>query len=71
MSELGQSRRFDHAPTTSGLPRQTDILSVRRHVSNVVSVNGINLAYRVQDAGPPLVLIMGLSTEFWRLAARI
>jgi hypothetical protein len=35
MSESGQSRRFDLAPTTSGVPQQTDILSVRRHVSNV------------------------------------
>jgi hypothetical protein len=35
MSEVGQSRRFGHAPTTSGIPRQTDIVSVSRHVSNV------------------------------------
>src|ERR1700730_3104506 len=31
----GQSRHFDHAPVTSGLPRKTDILSVRQHVSKV------------------------------------
>src|ERR1700736_1707421 len=31
----GQSRHSDGAPLTSGLPRQTDILTVRRHVSNV------------------------------------
>src|SRR5436190_15817460 len=35
MSELGQSRHFDHAPVTSGLPRLSDILSMRRHVSKV------------------------------------
>src|SRR3981189_492379 len=33
MSELGQSRHFDYAPTTSGLPREADIFSVHRHVS--------------------------------------
>jgi len=32
-SELGQSRHFSRAPMTSGLPRQADILSARRHVS--------------------------------------
>jgi len=35
MSELGQSRRLERAPVTSGLPRGADILSVGRHVSNV------------------------------------
>ena len=35
MSQLGQSRHSDGAPLTSGLPRQTDILTVRRHVSKV------------------------------------
>jgi hypothetical protein len=35
MSELGQKRRFDRRPVTSGLPRLTDILGVSRHVSNV------------------------------------
>ena len=35
MSGLGPSRRFDHAPATSGLPPSTDILRVRRHVSKV------------------------------------
>jgi len=32
---LGQKRRFDRLPVTSGLPRQTDMISVRRHVSKV------------------------------------
>jgi class 3 adenylate cyclase len=35
MSVLGQSRHFDLAPITSGLPRQADIRIVRRHVSKV------------------------------------
>src|SRR6266852_8011501 len=35
MSHVGQSRYFDRAPLTSGLPRLTDILTVNRHVSNV------------------------------------
>jgi hypothetical protein len=32
---LGQSRHFDLALITSGIPRLTDILRVSRHVSNV------------------------------------
>jgi hypothetical protein len=32
---LGHSRRFDFPPMTSGLPRRTDILKFRRHVSKV------------------------------------
>jgi hypothetical protein len=35
MYPLGQSRRSDRAPMTSGLPRLTDIFGVRRHVSMV------------------------------------
>jgi hypothetical protein len=35
MSGLGHSRRFDRAPTTSGLPRQPDMPGARRHVSKV------------------------------------
>jgi hypothetical protein len=35
MSEVGQSRQFDAAPLTSGLPRLADILRVIRHVSKV------------------------------------
>src|SRR5712691_1788201 len=35
MSVLGQSRHFDLAPVTSGLPRLADISRVSRHVSKV------------------------------------
>ena len=35
MSHSGQSRHFDHAPLTSGLPRLADIPRVSRHVSKV------------------------------------
>jgi hypothetical protein len=35
MSQLGQSRHLDRAPLTSGLLPTPDILSTRRHVSNV------------------------------------
>jgi hypothetical protein len=35
VSEMGQSRRFDRSPTTSGVPRQADILRVIRHVAKV------------------------------------
>jgi hypothetical protein len=34
VSGLGQRRRFERRPTTSGLPSTPDILSARRHVSN-------------------------------------
>src|SRR5712692_5128560 len=33
MSALGQKRRFDWRPVTSGLPRSTDILSLLRHAT--------------------------------------
>ena len=35
MSVAGQSRRFGRVPMPSGLPLQTDIVTVRRDVSNV------------------------------------
>jgi len=35
MSALGQNRRFDSRPATSGLPRLADILRVIRHVFKV------------------------------------
>jgi hypothetical protein len=35
MSEVGQKRRFQRRPITSGLTPIPDILSIRRHVSKV------------------------------------
>jgi hypothetical protein len=35
MSELGQKRRFDLLPATSGLLRTTDIIRAGQHVSKV------------------------------------
>ena len=35
LSATGQSRRFDHLPTTSGPPPATDIVKAGRHVSKV------------------------------------
>jgi mannose-6-phosphate isomerase-like protein (cupin superfamily) len=35
MSEMGQTRHFDRAPTTSGLPRLTDVRGASLHVSKV------------------------------------
>ena len=32
---IGQKRRFDRRPFTSGLPPPTDVVGVRRHVANV------------------------------------
>ena len=43
-SAEGQSRRFDRAPLTSGLPRLADILRVIRPVSKVPCVDGSGLA---------------------------
>jgi hypothetical protein len=34
-SGLGQKRRFDRLPFTSGLPPSTDIVGVHRHVAKV------------------------------------
>jgi hypothetical protein len=34
ISALGQKRRFDRLPFTSGLPPSTDVVGVRRHVAN-------------------------------------
>jgi hypothetical protein len=47
MFALGQSRHFDRAPLTSGLPRLADILRVIRHVSNVPI--GDNVLFHDQD----------------------
>src|SRR5258708_8391977 len=44
MTALGQSRRFDRCPATSGLPPETDIVRGYRHVSNVPCVDGSELA---------------------------
>jgi hypothetical protein len=38
MSVVGQKRRFDRAPITSGLPRKADMFRVRRHVSKVLEL---------------------------------
>jgi hypothetical protein len=35
MSEMGHLRHFGRRPTTSGLPLETDIVRVDRHVSKV------------------------------------
>ena len=51
MSQLGQSRHFDRAPPTSGLPRFADILWVNRRVSNVTQheVAALQPAAREQE----------------------
>jgi hypothetical protein len=40
MTAVGQSRRFDHAPITSGLPWKADMFTGRRDVSNVPKAKG-------------------------------
>jgi hypothetical protein len=55
MSQLGQSRHFDRAPLTSGLPRLADILGVVRHVSKVPEADlkqKGRLRLRQQPLGP-------------------
>lgn len=52
---VGRQRRFDLRPVTSGLPRRTDILRVRRHVSKVPNseVAGFGVATLVHDVASP------------------
>ena len=49
MSLMGHSRRFGRVPTTSALPLSTDIVTVRRRVSNVP----ILLQKSVEACGEP------------------
>jgi hypothetical protein len=50
MSQLGQSRHFDRAPLTSGLPQQADIFRVERHVLNVPATEVTNIHFGHQSA---------------------
>jgi hypothetical protein len=54
-SNRGQSRRFDDAPITSGLPLYTDVASIGRHVSEVPDsdITGIGKAVRSTTTGQP------------------
>jgi hypothetical protein len=44
MSEMGQTRRSDGSPATSGLPHLADIFPIRRHVSKVPQPDSCNAA---------------------------
>jgi dienelactone hydrolase len=48
MSAWGQSRHFDRASLTSGLPRSADIRRVHRHVSKVPTRDSCNRSKAVQ-----------------------
>ena len=55
MSQMGQKRRFGSRPVTSGRPRQADVRSVRRHVSNVlpgveVAINTLTQIFGAKSA---------------------
>jgi hypothetical protein len=50
MSQMGDWRRFDRAPATSGLPRCTDILGVGWHVPKVPWTDTIRLPRRRSPA---------------------
>src|SRR5260221_8106498 len=65
MSQLGQSRHFDRALLTSGLPRLADILRVIRHVSKVPKGGILAQRYMVALASPPDV--SPCVCEFWTL----
>jgi hypothetical protein len=56
-SEKGQSRRFDRPPITSGT-RLTDIFGVRRHVSNVPSIDVIASEFRSPGLGAAAVDVL-------------
>jgi len=47
---MGQKRRFDRRPATSGLPRSADIRRVRRHVSKVPGTDPPALRDRLREA---------------------
>jgi hypothetical protein len=73
MSAWGQSRQSDRGPIASGLPRKTDILGVRRHVSKVPN-SGLmhcsnealfdHLSARASSAGG---MVMPSALAVWRL----
>jgi hypothetical protein len=48
MSAPGQSRHFSRRPTTSGLPLETDVVRVGRHVSKVPNAEMSDLPRRVR-----------------------
>ena len=59
MSQLGQSRHFGRWPTTSGLPLETDIVRVDRHVSKVPVAT---LQTRLEmKRGPPIGAALNVS----------
>jgi hypothetical protein len=60
MSLNGQSRHFDRAPLTSGLPRLADILTVIRHVSKVpIVLKKSFLAEQQKFLGPLMRFVRG------------
>jgi hypothetical protein len=50
-SEMGQSRHFNRAALTSGLPRSADILRIHQHVSNVPQGDITSLFNQLVRAG--------------------
>jgi hypothetical protein len=50
MTALGQTRHFDGAPLTSGLPQLADILWGSRHVSKV-PIGDIDQGWRFSQRG--------------------
>jgi hypothetical protein len=68
MSALGQSRRFDLRPTTSGLPRSTDIIRSLRLVRFVPipEVGELPGAFQNRDHRDSLVLQGGLAMKLAR-----
>src|SRR5882762_9428669 len=53
----GQSRQFDRARLTSGLPRIADLLSVRRHVSKVPTSDMLSDFYLILARANSLELL--------------
>jgi hypothetical protein len=59
-SGLGQKRRFDRLPVTSGLPQLTDIVRPRRHVGKVpIVLKKSFLAEQQKFLGPLMRFVRG------------
>jgi hypothetical protein len=71
ISAMGQSLHFDRAPLTSGLPPTPDILSARRHVSNVPKAEkGAKLWYNFPAYDPTAGPSRALTGKFIQFNAK-
>jgi hypothetical protein len=71
MNALGHSRHFDRPPTTSGLPRRTDILRVRRHVSKVPTGDSRSAAITSFSRGSGVLYMRRKNLEIYQAALKL